>query len=216
MGFLRNLFDKKQAAAAPRTKKVTSASVNPFTTDTVLEAGITLFRCPTCPNTVSVAQQKIDQIIGVSVLCSSCKNVCHVPGCYRTDPKPPGMRITGSVRVPIARFGDWYYEHPVIASLIKNSQSDLLFNYGLWAFCGSCYHQFLPTVLNYFAMAQISFFSNPDWKGEFTFNARTPAAAADMDALRAGHCPQCQHNELIVVVTEIPDYVRDVIASHEG
>jgi hypothetical protein len=208
MDFLRNLFGNKQPAATSSSKGSTAATVNPFTTDVVIKSGILLFKCPTCPNTTSVTLQQIDPIIGVSVACSSCKNISHVPGIYKTEPKPPGMKITGSVRVPIAKFADLYFEHPLIQSLINSGQSDLLFDYGLWAFCGACYHQFPATVLWAFSMAHRT--------GGFVFNARTPDSAIDMNALRDGHCSHCQHKNLIVVVTEIPDYVRNVIMSKKN
>lgn len=183
-------------------------TVNPFTTDSVLKAGKILFKCPTCPNTVSVTLQQIDPIIGVNVICSGCKNISHVPGGYKAEPKPPGMRITGSVRVPIAKFSDWYFEHPVISSLIKSGQSDLLHDHGLWAFCGVCYHQFPATVLCSFSIA---WSAAQRGAGGYMFFANTPDSAKDMDALRSGHCSHCKHNNLIVIATEIPDYVRNVI-----
>jgi hypothetical protein len=207
MDFLRNLFGKKQPDEMTSNMEITIGAINPFTTEAVLKAGTILFKCPTCPNTVSVTLQQIDPIIGVSVACSSCKNICHVPGGYKTQLNPPELKITGSVRVPIAKYADWYYGHPYIKSLIRSSQSDLLFDYGLWAFCGACYHQFPATVLWGLSSAQRA--------GGFVFNARTSSSAKDMNALVAGHCSHCRHKELIVVVAEIPDYVRNVITSNK-
>lgn len=194
-------------------RKTPVASANPFTADVVIKSGTLLFKCPTCPNNISVSLQNIDPIAGISVLCSSCKNIIHVPGIYKTEPKPAGMRITGGIRVPIAKFSDWYYEHPYIVSLINNKQSDLLFDYGLWAFCNTCHHQYSSTVLNYFAMAQATYFSDPNSTDNFAFPAQTPESANDMAALRSGHCSHCQDKNLFVIVTEIPDYVRAIIAS---
>jgi len=194
-------------------QKTPVASANPFTNDVVIKSGMLLFKCPTCPSNINVPLQNIDPIVGISVLCSNCKNISHVPGMYKTEPKPAGMRITGGIRVPIANFSDWYYEHPYIASLIKDRQSDLLFDYGLWAFCNTCHHQYASTVLNYFAMAQVTYFSNPNFKGDFVFNAQSPESASDMDALRSGHCSHCQDKNLIVIVTEIPDYISTIITS---
>ena len=179
--------------------------ITPFTTDVILKAGTIEFLCPTCYNTVSVTLQQIDPIVGVNAACSKCKNICHVPGIYKTNPNPFGSWITGSIQIPIAKFSDWYFENPFINALIKSGQPDLLFDYGLWAFCGACYHQFPATVLCSFAVAQRA--------GGFIFNARTPGSAKDMEALRAGHCSHCRHTNLIVVVVEIPDYVRNVIKS---
>jgi hypothetical protein len=181
---------------------------NPFPADPVLKAGKLLFKCPTCPDTVSVMQHKIDPIIGVNVACSGCKNISHVPGGFDSEPRAPGMRITGGVRVPIARFSDWYYENPLIASLIQTGQSDLLNDHGLWAFCGACYHQYPATVLTSLVIAQSM---AQRGAGGFMFTARTPGSAKDMDALRSGHCSHCRHKELIVIATEIPDNVRNGI-----
>lgn len=194
-------------------QKIPVESNNPFTADAVIKSGTLLFKCPTCTNTISVTLQRIDPIVGVSVLCSSCKNISHVPGMYKTEPKPAGMRITGGVRVPIAKFSDWYYEHPYIASLIKNRQSDLLFDYGLWAFCNTCHHQYSSTVLNSFAMAQVTYFSDPNFTGNFVFNAQTPESANDMVALRSGYCSHCQDKNLVAIVAEIPDFVETIITS---
>jgi hypothetical protein len=191
-------------------QKTPVASANPFTIDVVIKSGMLIFKCPTCPNALSVALQKIDPIIGVSLLCSSCKNISHVPGIYKTEPKPAGMRITGSVRVPVVKLSDFYHEHPLIKSLIESHQSDFLNDYGLWAFCSTCYHQYPSTVLTSLAMYQPM---AQRGAGELTFMANTPTSAQDMDALLAGHCSQCNNNNLIVIVSEIPDYVRNVITS---
>ena len=203
MGFLNNLFGKKQPDATPGKPESAIGMNNPFTSDAVVKGEMIQFKCPTCPNTVSVALQQIDLIIGVSVLCPRCKNVAHVPGVYKTTPSSPGMKISGSVRVPISQFSDWFYAHPYITALIKSGQSELLYDYGLWGFCAACYHQFPATVLWSVSIAQRA--------GGFVFGAQTPESARDMNALIAGHCSHCQHRELIVVAAEIPDYVRDVI-----
>ncbi len=195
--------DNEFVMAGPSSDKFTNAAGNPFTTRAVSKAGKLLFKCPTCPNTISVTMQQIDPIVGVNIVCSSCKKVCHVPGGYKSGPNPQGLRITGSVRVPIIKFYDWYFEHPFIISLIKSGQSELLNDYGLWASCGVCYHPFLPTVINAFAMTRRSY--------SLFFNARTSDSARDMEALRNGHCSQCPNNNLNVIVAEIPDYVRNTI-----
>jgi len=209
MDFLRNLFGNKRPAAEP-SKEITAAGVNPFTTDVIIKSGTLLFKCPTCTSAVSVTLQQIDPIIGVSVLCSSCKNISHVPGIYKTESKPAGMRITGSVRVPVGKFSDLYYEHPLIKSLIESHQSDFLNDYGLWAFCSACYHQYPSTVLTSLAMYQPM---AQRGAGGLTFMANTSASAQDMNALLAGHCSQCTNKNLIVVVSEIPEYVSNVISS---
>ena len=210
MAFLRNLLGKKQTAATPGDGGIATVTLNPFTTDAAFGEGTLLFRCPNCLSAVSVALQEIDPIVGANVVCRSCKDISHVPGAYKAGPQPPSMRITASVRVPMARFADWYYEHPYIKSLIQSGQSDLLFDYGLWAFCGACYHPFPATVLNYLPVA------SGVGSSALVFNARTPESARDMDALLAGHCPRCLHQNLVVIVCEIPDYIRSLIKSKRG
>jgi hypothetical protein len=204
MGLFNNLFGEKKPAEITEINEITAAGRNPFTTLATLKGGSISFKCPTCPNTLNASLQQIDPIIGINVACQECKNISHVPGAYKTKANPQGMRITGGVRVPVSQFADWYFGHPLIQGLIKSGQSDLLYNYGLWAFCSACYHQFPATVLGYFAIASRA--------GGLMFNARTPDSARDMEALRAGHCSQCQSTNLIVLATEIPGYVREVIA----
>ena len=207
MGFLRNLFGNKHPAATPVAAEITIGAANPFTAAAVHQAGRIQFQCPTCSNTVTATLQQIDPLIGVNVACPNCKNISHVPGRYKTEPSAPELKITGSVRVPIASYADWYYGHPYVKSLIRSSQSDLLFDYGLWAFCSACYHQFPATVLWGLASAQRA--------GGFVFNARTPDSAKDLNALAAGHCSHCRNTELLVLVAEIPDYVRNVILARQ-
>jgi len=182
--------------------------VNPFSTEAAFEAEDLVFKCPTCHATMRVALTMIKQITGVNVICDKCKNVAHVPGGYKTNPKPVGLKITGSVRVAIAKFGDWYYSHPVINSLIKARQSDLLSDYGLWGFCGGCYHEYQRTVLYILPFVQGS--------GGVSFGARTPESAKDFNSLASGHCPSCGNDSLIVIVAEIPDYVRSAIESERS
>jgi hypothetical protein len=183
-----------------------SQVVNPSSTEVFFRAGELTFKCPTCPSAVFVTRQQIDPVIGINVVCPGCRNVSHVPGGYKTEPNPIGLKITAGVQVPIARFADWYFEHPLISSLVKSGQSDLLNEYGLWGFCAGCYHQFPATTLGMLPVAQRA--------GGFVFTARTPDSAKDMDSLRAGHCSSCTNKNLIVVVTDIPDYVRTTIVEH--
>lgn len=224
MDIINRLFGKKKSIQM-KDKKSPNITINPFTVNVMLKDGELLFKCPTCPDTIDIVGkpfanpykivvnlQQIDPIIGINVVCSDCKNVFHVPGAYKTNPKPPGMRITGGIRVPITKFSDWYYENQLIVALIENGRSDLLNDYGLWAFCGACLHQFSATILNSLApsmsMAQRG-------AGSFVFMANIPSSVTDWDALRAGHCSQCEHEDLIVIAAEIPDYVRNVIAMNK-
>jgi phage FluMu protein Com len=204
MGFFSNLFGEKKPVNSAENNGVSMAGENPFTGSGVQKTGSLIFKCPTCSNMLSASLIQIDPIIGIHVACPQCKNISHVPGAYKAKANPTGMRITGGVRVAVSQFGEWYFGHPLIQGLIKSGQSDLLYNHGLWAFCGACYHQFPATVLCSFAIACRA--------SGFVFNARTPESARDMEALRAGHCPQCRNSNLIAIATEIPGYVRNAIA----
>jgi len=201
---------QKQSSQSPplippvQQQTTPDANVNPFTADVAIQSETLVFKCPTCPNPIRAPLQNIDPIVGLSVLCPSCKNVSHVPGIYKTELKPTDTRITGSVRVPIANLWDWYYEHPYIVSLIKSGQASLLYDYGFWAYCGACYHEFHATVLISFIITM---------RRPTTFFAKTPDSARDYNALRDGQCAHCQHKDILVIVSEIPDYVRNVIAS---
>jgi hypothetical protein len=200
--------DAMGAAASPGRSEVPSTAVNQFTPDVVRKDGKLHFKCPTCSTTVIVSPQNIDPIIGVNVACSSCKNISHVPGGFKAESAPAGLRIAWGVRIPIAKFSDWYYENPVITSLIQKGQSDLLNDYGLWAFCGACYYQYPKTILTSLATSQSMAQRRA---GGFEFSASTSGSAKDMEALRSGYCPQCGGKELIVIASEIPEYVRKVI-----
>lgn len=63
-------------------------TINPFSTDAVFEAGKLEFKCPICQGAMRIALSEIKPIIGIHLLCESCKNVAHVPGGYRTTPTP--------------------------------------------------------------------------------------------------------------------------------
>jgi hypothetical protein len=203
MGIFETFFGEKKPADAAGKDEVPRAGENPFTAKGVQKAGAFFFKCPTCTNTLRASIHQINPINGINVACQGCKNISHVPGAFKNKTNPSGIRITGGVRVPVSQFSEWYFRHPFIEGLIKSGRSDLLYNYGLWVFCSTCYHQFPATMLGSFVIAARA--------GGLIFNARTPDSAKDMEALRAGHCSQCQNTNLIVIAAEIPDYVRDAI-----
>jgi hypothetical protein len=201
---------EKQPVAMSDKLEIPKTAENPIPPDEILKEENLHFKCPTCPNILSVNPQQIDSIVGINVACPACKNISHVPGGFKAEQTPSAKRITGGVRVPIVKFSDWYYENPVITSLIQRGQSDLLDNYGLWAFCSVCYHQFSATILTPLAIAQSM---TKRGAGGFVFTARIPGSAKDMDALRSGHCSHCKGTSLIVIAAEIPDNVHNVIAT---
>ncbi len=183
-------------------------NTNPTATDATFEGRSLVFKCPTCKGTNRIALSDIKPMIGVFVLCETCKNVSHVPSEYSTTPKPTGLEITGSLPVSISKFGDWYFSHPLIDVLIKAGQSNLLADYGLWAFCANCYHQYEKTVLPSFPIMH--------GVGSGLYLTRTAESTQDMNALLSGHCPSCSHDILLVIVAKIPEYVRNAIGNVKG
>lgn len=184
--------------------------------------------CPGCkgishvPGVYKIEDQK------TIILCENCSQKLRVPFtepakelvvtcpkcrhefAYHAEPKLPNNKICGSVRVPIANFSDLYYEHPIITSLISKGDSDILNDYGLWAFCAKCNYQFPSHLLTTLAINQSM---AKRGGGEMLFMANSSQSAKDMNALRAGHCSRCNHKDLIVVVTVIPDRVRTAVQS---
>lgn len=182
---------------------------NPFATEAFfdIEPEELVFKCPSCPSAVRTSLNKIDPLVGAHVTCPGCMNIAHVPGSYKVKLESVPSKITGKitvgVSVAIAHFGEWYFGHPQVDSLIKAGQSDLLVDYGLWAFCAGCYHQYTATALIPFTLAQHA-------RGS-VFMARTPESAKDMQSLTSGRCLSCGHEDLIVIVSDIPDYVRNTL-----
>ena len=130
-------------------QKTPVASANPFTNDVVIKSGMLLFKCPTCPSNINVPLQNIDPIVGISVLCSNCKNIIHVPGMYKTEPKPAGMRI-GEVfefQLPIFPIGttNIHISHPLLK--IGNPTLFSIMAYGLFV---------IPVIINMLQLCLIS------------------------------------------------------------
>ena len=185
------------------------AAMNPTCTDYFISEGNIVFKCPTCQSAVFASIPQIDPIIGVNVVCTACGNISHVAGGYRTWPKLPDSKITGGVQVPISRYVDWFFSHPLVASLKKENQLDILYDYGLWGFCPGCHYQYASTVLAYtFPVLQMS---SPS--AGLVLNTSKPNSARDTIALHEGHCPSCKSAYLIIIIADIPKYVRVEIAN---
>jgi hypothetical protein len=177
--------------------------LNPSSNKVFIREDKLVFKCPTCPGEVTVSLNKIDAIVGITVQCPTYKNLAHVPGAFKIIVNPSGVRIIGGVHITIAKFGEWWYSHPLVDTLTKYNQINLLNDYSLWATCAECYHNYQPTVLFCLPRAQKS--------RNFEFNPRTPESALDMQSLRSGHCPSCNHNSLIAILADIPVYVSTYI-----
>lgn len=236
------IFDKHTPSQVP------TGHETPFTYDARYVEGGIEWQCPTCPNVIRATLAQIDPVIGVNVVCKSCRGVSHLPGAYKLPSEktiiscvncgqklrvpytPPGggkpvtcpkcrhefpyqaipefpkTKITGSIRVSITGFSDLYYAHPWITAVVGKGESDLLNNYGLWAFCASCLHAFPPTVLTTLAIQQSM--AARGSTGGFIFNANSEASAKDMRGLQKGQCAYCGHKEILVLAAEITDSMR--------
>lgn len=184
--------------------------------------------CPACKGVTHVPGSFKNVEQNTIIVCVNCSQKLRVPftepGQERvvTCPKcrhefpyhavsPMAYKKTyGSIRVPIAGFSDLYYEHSMITGIVSKGESDLYNDYGLWLFCAKCLHQFPSTLTAMFAIQQSM--AKRGGGGMF-FNANSQASASDMDGLMKGRCAKCGHNELFVVVAEVPDEVRRVSKS---
>ena len=184
-------------------------AINPASTDSFIRGGQLAFKCPTCPSAVFIGLSTIDPVIGVNVVCPGCGNTAHVPGSYRTRPNVAGLSITGGVEVSIAEYVDWFLSHPLVVTLKKAGQVDLLCDYGLWGFCPKCNYQYTSTVLAY----NLPFLQMAHDADGFVLRTSTSNSYTETTALQSGHCPSCGHKSLIVIIADIPDYVRTAIAS---
>jgi hypothetical protein len=200
-----NFFKKKEKNIQNLPNNTQNSQI---TSANFFSNGKLVFKCPNCGLDMSVKALEIAPVAGSFVLCKNCKNIAHVPSGYQTDANPVDLKITGSVQVPMSKFADWYFENPLIVSLIESGLSDFLTDYGLWAFCSKCYHQYKSTVLVSLPISQRA--------GGFFFNANSAESADDMNSLRSGHCPSCGNDYLLVIAAEIPDYVRGAIHDAKG
>jgi hypothetical protein len=205
---LKDIFQKNSSGLAiPMTEKGVR---NPVSEDVHIKDESLSFQCPTCMSTLSVGLMNIDPIIGVFVDCSVCKNTSHVPGGFRTQSNQSGLSITGGALVPIGEFTEWFSAHPVVVSLKKNGKRDLLYDYGLWAFCPKCGYRYSPTVLAY----SFPFMKLSQSTAGFVLNTSSSGSGKEANSLLAGHCPRCSHKTLNAIIEEIPENVRAVIAEN--
>jgi hypothetical protein len=219
-GYLIDPFRKTSTAnrrVTPVAPEVTNippwrkGEENPVARKVGFRSGDLTFGCPTCQREMTISLAAIDPIVGHHLQCAHCHNISHIPGILRKKREDLTV-ITGAVSVKIGEFTDWYYMHPVFKSLLVAHDSNLLEHYGLWAFCKGCYHEYSSTVLVALPFA----LDAKKYGGQFMFNANTQQSAQDMKALTAGGCSSCGHTELLVIMTSIPQGVRNAITSWES
>jgi len=186
--------------------------INPTSHECIVSETQLIFFCPTCNGSVTVNTQQIHPVIGVNAICPGCGNVAHVPGSYRAEPVPSDIQITFGVKVPISRYVDWLFSHSTVSSLKQNGELDLLYsNYGLWAFCSECYYKYSPIVLAYtYPLYRMS----KDTAG-FLLSSSRPEPMKEILALHEGHCPSCSSEQMIIIVADIPDNIRAIIAEQK-
>src|SRR3990172_5607924 len=177
---------------------------NPFTTSASLISGGGIeFICPVCKTSIGSKNPNYDLIFGGDLSCPNCESILHVPAAFFTKNNPTGLKITASVLIPISEFSDWYYAHPIFRSLIEAQDAALSFYeyYGLWAYCAKCYYRYKSSALAGFPRAQ----STKKYGGQFINLASSEKSAKDMNALISGNCPSCGSENLIAIMTDIPN-----------
>jgi len=178
---------------------------NPASTfvDIIEDINTTQFSCPTCHSPIFCEHSKIADDVGANVVCGLCGNISHVPSTLKDRNGLSQALVYGCVFVPISEFGEWYDSHPVFETLLHNRESEILHSYGLWAFCAKCKHQYKSSVLAVFPLFKAT-------QGGF-FNANTQESAKDMKSLMDGHCSSCGDSNLIAVIVDIPQHMREVL-----
>jgi hypothetical protein len=187
----------------PAEEEFRAGIANPTSTEAGVHAGELRFACPTCPQHLRLSLAQIDPVVGVVAFCPRCSRPCHVPGGFHAPTVPPGLQITGALKVPARQFVKWYQAHPVVIDLIRKRREDLLRYYGLWAFCFDCGHQYSATVL--------LLLTSVLRRGTVAFTPRSTEAALDYQSLAAGKCHLCGSAHLAAIVTSVPDHVLHTV-----
>jgi hypothetical protein len=206
---LKMRFVRKKAEEWKKGQ-VNPVAVNPRPSD----SGIT-FECNDCGGTTHVRRENIYQPHrGVLWNCSWCNSVFYVPPEYCQN-GVANSSIPATMLVPIREFGNWYFAHPVYASLGKNTE--VLNGDGLWCFCAECHHRFASGVLTSFALYQQMARSGAlEIAAGFIFAAQSAHSAEEMKALQAGGCPECGCESLLCLLSDLPPAVRQVIQANSA
>lgn len=181
----------------PPAKKV-KIPLNRTTNDVKFVHNSIVFPCPICSVLNTVDLSELDPILGGETMCMQCQVVLHVPGGYQTRSEVPRLKVYAGLPVAVRKFPLFYWNHPVIHELDEQGITRIIIQYGLWGFCQRCHHQFSPAVL----------INLPHTSGEIVdYRSLSSEEMMEMKSLRAGKCPYCSHNILLVIISEVPHYV---------
>jgi len=173
--------------------------LNKTTTDVKKRNGLLIFPCPACEVINTVPEYEVHPILGTQQMCQSCGNFLHIPGGFCTGADIGSLKIYAGLPVAIRKFYIFYRNHPVICGLEEQGLSRIIIQYGIWGVCQKCHHEFSPGVL----------MNLPQTKSEVV-ELRSLSSADEMNemqSLRHGRCPYCNHRILLVIISEIPRYV---------
>lgn len=172
--------------------------LNKVTKDVKISNCSLIFPCPVCEVLNTVRFDEIHPILGGQPMCQNCQDILHVPGGYRTGSDVPSLRIYAGLPVAIRKFYIFYQNHPVIHDLEERGISRIIIQYGVWGFCQKCHHEFSPGVL----------MNLPHNTTEIVdYRSLSSDERGEMQALRQGMCPYCNHRILLVIISDVPHYV---------
>jgi len=172
--------------------------LNKSTSDVKKRDGLLIFPCPVCEVINTILVDELHPILGAQPMCQNCGDVFHVPGGYQTGTEIGSLKIYAALPVAIRKFHIFYKNHPVVHALEEQGLSRIIIQYGIWGFCQKCHHEFSPAVL----------MNLPQTSDEIVdYRSLTSDEMNDMRSLRQGRCPFCNHNILLVIISEVPHYV---------
>ncbi len=201
--------EDKSPSQAQRPASWPKGQPNPVSKSVIRIFPFVRFLCPTCSTPNNVIINDIPDVSGVLVKCDGCGDVSHVPAAYKTQADVSGLAVHGSIRVPIAEFNDWMLAHPSFLTSDAHVHPDVEFhgNYGLWGICAGCHYQYASTVVA----------ASYAWGGDLfegatvMFNAHSEKSALDFEALSKKECPSCGNPDLLAIMVDVPQYVRDAV-----
>jgi|SRR5580658_436461 hypothetical protein len=201
----KTLREPSKASRAPSNPSLWSKGrPNPVARIVIRANGGVRYLCPTCSEPVTLEDSRIPYPAGRIVACR-CRSISHVPAYYKTKADSSGPAIAAGVRVPIGDLSKWVLGHPCFATPDAKLRSDVEFHgsYGLWAACAACHYQYATTVLAAFPLLP-----GPT----HIFNARSDKSARDFEALtNTKQCPNCGATELLAIMVDVPQYVRNAV-----